>query len=97
MPKFLTFNYTKESGEESERVILTITTPTDLYLCFDITNEIEDPQWSTREVLSDLEKIRAQYYERIYKLGQEYGFQVKTFKQGRMSNINDITKEYSES
>lgn len=97
MPKYLTFNYTKESGEESERVVLTINASTDLNLCFDLTNAIEEGGWSTKEVLKLVEDARRAFFERIYDLGQTYGFPVKTFKQERMSNINDITKEYSQS
>jgi hypothetical protein len=94
MPKFLTFNYTKENGDESERVVLTINAPTNLCLCYDITSNIEDGDWPLKDAYEDLECARKAFFDEVYAIGQTYGMQVKTFKQDNMTRVNDITKEY---
>lgn len=95
MPKFLTFNYTKENGDTSERVILTINSATDLFLSFDITEGIETDT-NFNEVYRKIEAARAEFYRKMYDIARDYGVPIKSFKQGRMSNVHDLTKEYTE-
>jgi sugar phosphate isomerase/epimerase len=97
MPKFLTFNYHKDTGEDSERIVLTINAPSNLCLCYDVTQVLEEGDWPLQEAFNDLESARKKFFDEIYSIGQRYGIQVKTFKNDNMRNVSDITKEYTES
>jgi hypothetical protein len=96
MPKFLTFEYHKENGEASDRVILTINPASPLYLCFDVTQEVEeDEKFPAISIIQEVEEARKMFFERIYDIGRKYSLPIKTFKQDGMVNVNDITKTYT--
>lgn len=93
--KILKFNYTKDNSEKSSRLAISISEPTDLMLCLDITNAdlyIKDINFLRKK----LENIEEQRLRDIYELVEEYGIKdkIKTFKKQGISNLKDSTEEY---
>lgn len=93
--KILYFNYQKDSGEKSNRRVISISEPSNLLLCLDITNEdlyTNDINYIRKK----LENIENQRWNDIYELTTEFGIKdkIKTFKQKGISNIVDNTEVY---
>lgn len=87
--KTLTFVYTKPDGSVSERTILALTTPSDLYGGIDISNL--SPEDGAKFV-SEYEALYADFLAAAKDLQEDYDvkYNYRNFKADRMSDVVEI-------
>jgi len=85
--KVISFTYTKDNGEVSNRTGITLgySSPK-LALIADITDWDGDKE----ELKSELGRLRAEYLADVTELLEEYEVQQKTFKLAGMTNEKEI-------
>ena len=87
--KLLTFNYKDANGKDSERVLLTISEPTNKFFGYDLTEM--DPI-DADNLYEEIERAHQIYLDQINRLMGLYdnNYKVRSFLQERMSNVCEI-------
>lgn len=92
--KVIDFTYTKDSGDVSNRKIVTIYEPTHLLTGLDITNSCLT-DFDVKLILMELEEASQAHNARIYSLIEEFGgCALKSFKEKGITNKKDVTNTY---
>lgn len=87
--KTITFTYTKPDGSVSDRTLLALVTPGDMFAGIDLTSI---PPEKGAEFVNKYEALHADFLAGVVELQAEYDVKhnYRQFKQSRMSDIIEI-------